>query len=42
MTDAARHVDDNVAFESPRTRITGAPLYVAAIGEFAWPGSCFS
>jgi hypothetical protein len=42
MTDAARHVDDNVVFESHRPRVTGGPLYVAAIGEFAWPGLWFS
>jgi hypothetical protein len=34
MTDAVRHVDDNVVIESPRTRVTGAPLY--------WPPSASS
>lgn len=35
MATAAQYVADDIEFESPMTRISGAPAYLEAVGQFA-------
>jgi hypothetical protein len=35
MATAARYIADDIAFESPRVKLTGAGAYLAAAGQFA-------